>query len=365
MSEFDLFRQFVESWVKTETPSSDPTANLQFLSDLAAQLRRYGWQVESVPGQKTGGSLLAKLTGTVPEKPQLLVGHCDTVWPMGTLAEIPLTWDKERAFGPGIFDMKAGLAMGVMAMLALAERQSFLSTWFFINSDEEIGSPESTEPLKHIAKQCSRAFVLEPAWGEAGALKTERRGAAVLRLQVQGRSAHAGLNPQDGRNAILDLADWLLKCPAYLPKENTFSVGTIRGGSAANVVPEQAHAQVDIRMLNSADLSTFIKAIQAIPTLVADVTRQVEVLFEKPPLTATQQNQALFQQAVNVASNLGQRLQHVKVGGASDGNTTNQYIPTLDGMGAIGGNAHARGEYINVPATLQRLHLLKALLRLS
>ncbi len=350
-----------------ESPSTDPAAQQPVFDLLAAELADLDYRVQRASGQLTGGVLYSRPRARVHGlASQLLIGHCDTVWPHGTLATMPLSREGERLAGPGVFDMKGGLVIGLYALRALAalNLQPALTPLLLVNSDEEIGSPESTRHIGRLAQAASRVFVLEPGFGPEGHLKTARKGVLRFDVTVQGRSSHAGLAPQEGISAILELSHVVQQLHALndWPAGISVNVGQISGGTRPNVVAHEAQAVVDVRVPTVVAAERISAAILGIQPTLPGAVVQIERISASLPLEATPRNQRLWQQAQDAGRLLGQELEAVAVGGASDGNTTSQFTATLDGLGPVGDGAHATHEHVLVDRLPERAALLALLL---
>ncbi len=297
---------------------------------------------------------------------QLLLGHFDTVWPLGTVAHRPFTVDGNIIRGPGVFDMKGGLAQIVFALKAIRELDLPLSIEpvVFINSDEEIGSRTSRRYVRSLAKRVERVFVLEPSMGEQGAIKTERKGIGRFTITVHGKAAHAGLDPEAGASAILELSHVIQTLFAMNDADEGISVnvGTVDGGLQPNVIAPHSQAVVDVRVPTIADGERITKQIHGLRPVTPGVRLTVEGRIGRPAMEMTSRNQALWMEAKAVGQELGIELQHGRAGGGSDGNITSQYTATLDGLGPVGHGAHAEHEFLYVDRTLERTALLALLL---
>jgi glutamate carboxypeptidase len=350
-----------------ESPSLDPAAQQPVFDLLVGRLAALDYRADRLPGRQTGGVLYARPADRRRHAAaQMLLGHCDTVWPHGTLASMPVAGEGSRLAGPGVFDMKGGLVIGLYALQALAALglQPDLTPVVLVNSDEEIGSAESTRHIQRLALAVDRVFVLEPGFGPQGQLKTARKGVLRFDVTVQGKSAHAGLAPQEGISAILELSHVIQQLFALNDWERGISVnvGEISGGTRPNVVAHEARAVVDVRIPTVADAERISAAILDVQATLPGAKVTVERVSASLPLEPTPRNQRLWQQAQGAGRLLGLELESVAVGGASDGNTTSQFTATLDGLGPIGDGAHAAHEHVLVDHLPERAALLALLL---
>ena len=355
-----LLRQLVLA----ESPSSVPAAQGAVQALLRPPLQALGFRVDLIPGTQSGGMLLARPGDAPTQTPgQLLLGHCDTVWPLGTLAHMPLAQEGNQLRGPGVFDMKAGLVQMLFALQALRElgHPPALTPVIFISSDEEIGSPDSKEHLCRLAKEANRALIIEPASGPAGKLKTARKGTAQYEILVTGRAAHAGLDPEKGVSAILEMSYIVQKLFALNDPAGGISVnvGQITGGTRPNVIAAECRAVVDVRAPTLADARRIASTIQALQAQTPGTSLQISGGINRPPLERTPANQQLWHTARRLGT---QSLEETLVGGGSDGNFTSQYTATLDGLGPVGDGAHARHEFIYLDRLAERAALLALLL---
>lgn len=352
--------------VAAESPSDSPKTQAVPLSILAAQFRQLGYDVHLTPGQKTGGWLLAGHSSAGERPRQLLLGHCDTVWPVGTLVGMPLIIDGDILRGPGSYDMKAGLVQGIFALRALHELglEPPLAPVFLINTDEEIGSIESRPVIEEQARQSVRALVLEPSAGPEGKLKTARKGVGEFEIVVRGVAAHAGLEPEKGVSAILGMAEIVRRLATLndYPRGVSTNVGLINGGLRANVVAPECRAAVDVRAMTTADAARLEEAIRSLSVPLPGTTLEISGGFERGPLERTPRNVALWELARETAAEMGLAVEEAAVGGGSDGNLTSAFTATLDGLGPVGDGAHARHEHVVIPKMIERTALLAALL---
>lgn len=290
----------------------------------------------------------------------LLVGHCDTVWPMGTLARWPFTVTADRATGPGVFDMKAGL---VQMFHALSVLDDLTGVTVLVTSDEELGSPTSRQLIEDEARGAGAAFVLEAS--ARGALKTARKGTSIYRIRLHGKASHAGLEPEAGVNTTVEAAHQVLAINAMGRPEvgTTVTPTVLHSGRTVNTVPDAAEISVDVRAASEVEQHRVDSAIRSLPTVLDGSRLAVEGGVNRPPLQASASAE-LFALAVRLAAQVGlPSLESAAVGGASDGNfTAGVGTPTLDGLGAVGDHAHAEGEWASVSAMPDRAALLAALI---
>jgi glutamate carboxypeptidase len=361
--------RFLSELVLAESPSPEAQAQAVPLALLREALVDLGFEVLLLPGESSGGQLLARPAVGSPwaaAETQLLLGHCDTVWPRGTLQEMPLLIEENVVRGPGVFDMKGGLTQMIFALRALRALglKPALMPLVFVNSDEEIGSLESRALIEQLAQEAQRAFILEPALGPEGMLKTARKGVGHFELRVHGRAAHAGLDPEKGVSAILAMALLVQELHNLTDLQNGISVnvGTIEGGLRSNVIAPQSRATIDARAQTVADAQRLEQQILNLASPLAGVTVEVSGGFNRQPLERTERNQALWRRAEAAGRELGLTLQQGSAGGGSDGNFTSQFTATLDGLGPVGDGAHARHEFLLIDKMLERTALLALLL---
>ncbi|WP_297792816.1 M20 family metallopeptidase [uncultured Eudoraea sp.] len=358
---------FLKELVGMETPSDMITSQHHILKYLKNRFEAMGYLAIHVSGKKTGGYLYARPKNRNKKLPlQLLIGHCDTVWPLGTIDNMPLIYSNGTIKGPGIYDMKAGLTQIVFALMAIKDLNitQKVEPIVFINSDEEIGSRESTHALKRLAKLADRAYVLEPPLGLNGKLKTARKGLGRFTITVRGRAAHAGLDPGKGVNAIVELSQQVQQLYAMndLEKGITVNIGTIEGGISPNVIAPLSKAVIDVRVTKEADGELITKKIKALKPFHQDVELEIEGGIGRPPMEKTPRNRLLWKMAKEQGHELGLELEEASAGGGSDANTTSLYTATLDGLGTPGDGAHATHEYILQNKLIERTALLTLLL---
>ncbi|NEQ48144.1 MAG: M20 family metallopeptidase [Leptolyngbya sp. SIOISBB] len=360
-------QSLLETLVKMETPSTVPASQVPILKCLRQELEQRQFRVRSLPGRTSGGHLFAiAARRRSPQPAQLLVGHCDTVWPLGTLAQMPLKVSQGKLYGPGSYDMKAGLVIMLFAVQAVQalHGESAIAPAVFINSDEEIGSDESTRYIRSLAQVCDRALVFEPSLGPRGHLKTARKGVGRFTIRVLGQAAHAGLEPEKGASAILELSHVIQQLFALNDPDRgiTVNVGTIDGGIRPNVVAPESRAIVDVRVLHQADVPRLEAAIRDLQAITPGTRLDITGRIGRPPMEKTPGNQQLWQLAQATAEELDMAIDQETVGGGSDGNTTSLYTPTLDGLGAVGDAAHSPGEFVYLDSLMERTALVAKLL---
>jgi glutamate carboxypeptidase len=351
-----------------ESPSADPGAQQPLLDHVQSELAARGMRVARRAGTRTGGYLVGAPGRDTSWPFGLLLGHVDTVWPRGTLADRPVVLDGSVLHGPGTYDMKAGVVQALTALDLVAElgQTPSVAPVVLLNSDEEIGSRESTPAIRALSEHADRVFVLEPSLGRDGALKTARKGLGRYTITVHGKAAHAGLDPTAGASAILELSAVIQALFALNDHDRgvTVNVGMVSGGIQPNVIAPQSSAVIDVRVLTAADAETLDEQIRSLTTTTPGTSLTVEGGMGRPPLERTPRNAALFEHALHVADDMGLSLPEATAGGGSDGNTASQFAPTLDGLGAVGDGAHADHEQVHVPGWVDRTALLAALLLL-
>ena len=363
--------EFIEALVAIESPSDDPAAVNRCGAELSSRLEALGGEVTRVSSAAAGDHLRVSF-GTGPTQ-ILLLGHFDTVWPIGQLARMPLRRDGGKLYGPGVFDMKAGIGLATLATKALLDRHALDASRIVMlwTTDEEIGSATSRALIEAEATKSRAVLVFEPSL-PGGALKTSRKGVGQFEMIAQGVSAHAGLDPGKGISAIRELARQITAIDALQDPANgvTITVGTISGGTRVNVVPAEARAVIDARAITRADADRVQKVMRGLQPQIAGASLTVTGGFDRPPLERTPGVVALFEHARAVAAEIGVTLEEGSAGGGSDGNFTAAIgIPTLDGFGAIGDGAHAIHEHVDIDALVPRAAtiagLLDRLLKLS
>ena len=369
----DLLGRFV----RIESPTDDPEATARMgeaaLSALTAGASSFLKDAQSSRnpgtgrGPERGPHVLVRIPGSAAaEKPLLLLGHLDTVWPHGTLAEIPFRIEDGVARGPGVYDMKAGLVQTIWALRILDRegrrpRRPLTVLW---NTDEEAGSASSRELIETEAAAAAACLVMEPSLPGGGA-KTSRRGVGILSVRVRGRAAHAGLDPERGVNAITELAEIVTAAGALSAPESGVSVnvGLIRGGSRTNVVPAEASADVDVRMDDPESGARLLAALRSLGARHPEARVEWTGGVNRPPLVRNAGVIALHDRARRLAAEIDWELGEGSAGGGSDGNiVAGLGVPVLDGLGPLGDGAHARSEQVRTADLPRRAALLAALL---
>jgi glutamate carboxypeptidase len=358
-----LLRRMVE----IESPSDDKAAVDRMGSFLAEEFERLGGQVTFYPQQKAGNHLKIEFAGN-SGKPMLLLGHFDTVWPMGTLAKMPFRIEAGRAFGPGIYDMKAGIAMMIFALQALkaAGHDGVRPVTILLDTDEEVGSTTGRPVVEATAKNCEAVLVLEPSQGPQGHLKTSRKGVGDITIRVRGRASHSGVDFEKGQSAIVELARQLLEIVKFTDPSRGITVnpGVIQGGTRSNVVAAEAWAEVDLRVVHAADAALLEQKFAALKPFNPECSIEISGGMNRPPMERTEGTVRLFEIAREIGVGIGWVPQESSTGGGSDGNFTSALgIPTLDGLGALGEGAHASNESIVIQELPRRAALLAGLVR--
>jgi glutamate carboxypeptidase len=352
--------------VEIESPSNSKPGVDGLARFFTEELRQCAGKVRLLKHPVAGCAVSAEFWGgKLNQKPILLLGHLDTVWEIGTLAQMPFRVRGGRAFGPGILDMKSGIVIGLWAIRALQARRISPTgpIHFFLNSDEEVTSVAFRREILAKARGASAVLVLEPAAAD-GALKTARKGVGEFKITVHGRSAHAGVNPAAGVNAISELARQLVRVEEMArPQQGlTVNVGRIEGGTRSNVVPERAAAWIDVRIPRLRDQAVIEKRIRGLRPYDPETRLEIEGGINRPPMER-EMAAALFRKARMLGRAMGLDLTEASSGGGSDGNFTAALgVPTLDGLGAVGDGAHARHEHILIPELPRRAALLAGLL---
>lgn len=356
----------VEEMALVESPTTVAGAQAGVFAILERELEGLGFRTRRLGGRGSGGQLLA-MPGRRGKGPfQVVLGHGDTVWPLGTLEGMPVARREGRLYGPGTFDMKGGLAQAVFALKALEALGALpqVTPVVFVSSDEETGGKDSLGRIVRLARRADRVLVVEPALGPAGLLKTARRGGGTLTVEVEGRSAHSGLDPEKGASAIVALAHAILRLSEMTDRERGIdvNVGVVEGGSRANVVADRARAEVDVRVLYGEDAGRLEREIRGLTAKVPGTRIRVTGDVDRPPMEKTPGNRELWRRARTAAQELGLEIGEGTSGGGSDGNFTSAHTPTLDGLGPVGAGAHAPEEHVEIARLPERAALLARLL---
>ena len=357
----------LKEMVAIESPSNNKKALKNVIRFLRKELEQLGFYTLHVSGKNTGGYLYARPLIRKKNTPlQLLIGHCDTVWELHTIKDMPVVQRNGKLSGPGVFDMKAGIIQILFSLRAIKALQLDLAVTpiILINTDEEIGSHESTPIIKRLSKLVHRAFVLEPPLGLEGRLKTARKGVGRFTITVKGKAAHAGLDPQKGVNAIVELSHQVQRLYAMndFDKGITVNVGLIEGGYASNVIAAESKATIDVRVYNIEDGAYITDRIHQLKPILDNVELRIEGRIGRPPMTQTSRNKHLWENAEANGKLIGLNLEQATAGGGSDGNTTSLYTATLDGLGTPGDGAHATHEFIFSDKLIERTALLTLLM---
>ncbi len=364
----DKIVETIRELVEMESPSDNKAAVDQMAEAVAEKFSELGGEIRFHRAKKFGDHLQVNFAGK-PAKPVLMLGHYDTVYPLGTLAKMPCRVDRTKITGPGVLDMKSGIALMVHALAALQDWHKKGELLRPVNvllvSDEEVGSDSSRAITEALAKRAAAVLVLEPAYGRQGAVKTARKGVGEYAIRVTGRASHAGLDFEKGVNAIRELARQIEKVSGFtqLKRGLTVNVGIVSGGSRTNVVPAEAEAQIDVRIARLKDAAGIDHKIRSLRARDRRCTIEVTGGINRPPMERTAGVVALYKQASAIARDLGWSLEEAAVGGGSDGNfTAGLGIPTLDGLGGVGDGAHATHEHILISELPRRAALLAGLI---
>ncbi|MBI4877460.1 MAG: M20 family metallopeptidase [Acidobacteria bacterium] len=360
--------ELIREMAECESPSDDPRAVDRF-TDLVASKAGGLARVMTFPGGAYGRHLCCefKLPGRKKEGRILVLGHADTVWPVGTLKRMPFREAQGRLWGPGVLDMKAGIAFFLYALRALRELDLPVRRKVVLQlvSDEEVGSPSSRPLTEAVARQSGAVLVLEPGSGLDGKLKTARKGVGVYRVAVTGKAAHAGVDFSAGASAVVELARQIGRIAGFtnLKRGLTVNPGVVAGGTRSNVVAAEAHAEVDIRVVRLKDAPALDRKLRGLRPIDKRCLIAVTGGLNRPPMERSPGGVRLFKTAQALARELGIEIEESMTGGGSDGNVTAALgIPTLDGLGAVGEGAHAPSESLLVDRIADRTALIAKLL---
>ncbi|HWG59703.1 MAG TPA: M20 family metallopeptidase [Candidatus Acidoferrales bacterium] len=359
-------------FVACESPSGDKAAVDRFGEIVAREWRSRGASVHIFRQRERGNHVRAEISPGHGEfaggAGQIMVlGHLDTVYPMGTIRSMPFRLSRGRAWGPGTFDMKAGHVMALFAVdalrtLGVQPRKRLVFLW---NSDEEIGSETSRQLIEREALRSDAVLVLEPALGPDGRLKTQRKGVGTAELIVSGRAAHAGINPQEGVNAVHELAAQIVRLVRWNdPRRGiTVQATVVAGGTVSNVVPDSTRAEIDLRYARLADARLLERKLRGLRPILKGARIEIRGGITRPPLERTAGVEALFRRAQSLGREIGLDLGESSTGGGSDGSFAAALgIRVLDGLGAVGEGAHSPGENVTIRALPQRTALVAGLL---
>jgi glutamate carboxypeptidase len=364
----DQMVQTIHQLVEIESPSDNKDAVDRLGTLLAGRFEGLGGHAKFHRVQKFGDHLQVDFAGTGRGKPVLLLGHLDTVYPLGTLATMPSRVASGRLWGPGTFDMKSGIALMLHAIEALrAWHQDVLPrpVTVLLVSDEEVGSDTSRRITENLARQSAAVLVLEPSQGPKGAVKTARKGIGEYVLKVTGKAAHSGLDFEKGQSAILELARQIVAIQKLIDLKRglTLNVGTVQGGTRVNVIPAEASAVLDVRVARKQDAAGIDRKLRSLKPFNRQCKLEISGGMNRPPMERTSSVAALYKKAAEIAKQMGWKLEEAAVGGGSDGNfTAGLGIPTLDGLGGVGEGAHATHESILISELPKRAALLAELI---
>jgi glutamate carboxypeptidase len=359
--------QTIRDFVEIESPSDNKLAADRMGAVLSGSFEALGGRARIHRAEDYADNLQIDFPGRDRTKPVLLLGHFDTVYPLGTLETMPCHETAGRLHGPGVLDMKSGIGVMLQAIEALQEWHKGLPrpVTVFLVSDEEVGSRSSRAITERLARQSAAVFVLEPAAGLRGAVKTARKGVGEYKLSVKGVAAHAGLDPGKGHSAIRELARQITAVSKLNNLKQGLSVnpGVIYGGTRTNVIAAQATVEIDVRIKQAKQAATLDRKIRALKAYDKHCQLTIEGGINRLPMERTAGVAALYKQAQAVAKEVGWKLEEAAVGGGSDGNfTAGIGIPTLDGMGGVGEGAHAAHEYIVISELPRRVLLLAGMI---
>jgi glutamate carboxypeptidase len=360
----------IQQLVEIESPSDVKAAVDRLGTVLASRFGELGGRVRVHRTEKFGNHLEIrfKAARSSNSKPVLLLGHTDTVYPIGTISKMPFRVAKGRVFGPGVLDMKGGIALMLQvieALLAWTGGKLPRPVTVFLVSDEEVGSQSSRAITERLARESAAVLVLEPAAGLNGAVKTSRKGVGEYELRVSGKAAHSGLDFEKGQSAVVELAHQVLEISKLvdLRRGVTLNVGRVKGGTRVNVVPAEASASIDMRIAKKEDAAEVERKLRALKPVNPNCKISLSGCINRPPMERTPGVAALFTKATEIARDLGWELGEAAVGGGSDGNFTAALgISTLDGLGVVGEGAHAKHESILISELPRRAALLAALI---
>ncbi|HEX4488935.1 MAG TPA: M20 family metallopeptidase [Terriglobales bacterium] len=361
----DAMVSTIQELVEIESPSDNKKAVDAIAELIAEKFEALGGKPNFHMAQDYGSHLQVDFEGASKSKPILLLGHYDTVYPLGTLATMSCRVADGRLWGPGALDMKSGIVLMLEALRSYQGKLPHPVTVLLV-SDEEVGSDSSRAITESLAKKSSAVLVCEPSYGLHGAVKTARKGVGEYTLKVVGKASHAGLDFEKGQSAILELSRQLLQISKLvdLKRGLTINPGIIAGGTRSNVVPAEAQAHIDLRIERLSDAAKIDRKLRALKPINKKCKLDLTGGLNRPPMERTPGVAQLYQSAVGIAKQLGFKLKEAAVGGGSDGNFTAALgIPTLDGLGGVGEGAHATHESIVISELPRRAALLAGLLQ--
>jgi glutamate carboxypeptidase len=359
----DTLRQMVE----LESPSDNKAAVDRLGEFVAQQFASAGGEPKFHRQSERGNHLQIDFAGANSQRPVMLLGHFDTVWALGTLAKMPWRVEKGRAWGPGSYDMKSGITLMLHALMSLREACGKMPrpVTVLLNTDEEVGSNTSRATIERLARQSAAVLIMEPSAGLKGAVKTARKGVGEYCLKIIGVPAHAGISPQEGASAVVELAHQIVKVTGFTDLKRGISVnaGVVEGGTRSNVVAAEASALIDVRIARVRDAAYIDKKIHALRPGNRKCRLQLTGAINRLPMERTKGVAALYGKAHEVAARINWKLEEASTGGASDGNFTAALgVPTLDGLGGVGEGAHAFNESVIIEELPRRAALIALLI---
>jgi glutamate carboxypeptidase len=364
----DAISETIRQLVEIESPSDNKQAVDRLGSLLAGRFEGLGGHAKFHRAQDFGDHLQVDFAGARGGKPVLLLGHHDTVYPLGTFSTMPCRTADGRLWGPGVLDMKSGIGLMLHTIEALRKWHGDSlprPVTVLIVSDEEVGSDSSRPITEGLARKSEAVLVVEPSYGLHGAVKTARKGVGEYTLKVSGKAAHSGLDFEKGENAILELAKQIIEISKLvdLNRGITLNVGLVEGGTRTNVIPAEAAASLDVRIARAKDAAGLDRKLRGLRPFNRKCRLEIKGGVNRPPMERTAGVAALYQKAAAIARQLGWKLEEAAVGGGSDGNfTAGLGIPTLDGLGGVGEGAHAIHESIVISELPRRAALLAGLI---
>ena len=357
----------IQQLVEIESPSDNKPAADRLGAFLAEKFEALGGKTRFHKSANFGDHLQVDFAGRRGGNPVLLLGHFDTVYPLGTLANMPCRVAEGRLWGPGVLDMKSGIALMLTAIdvLHASHRNLPHPITVLLVSDEEVGSDSSRHITENLAKLSAAVLVLEPSYGLRGAVKTARKGVGEYTIKVTGQAAHSGLDFEKGASAIVELAKQITKISQMIDVKRglTLNVGVVQSGTRVNVIPAEATAVLDVRIAKMKDATAIDRKLRALKPFNRKCRLEIEGGINRPPMERTAGVAALYQKASEIAKRAGWKLEEAAVGGGSDGNfTAGLGIPTLDGLGGVGEGAHATHESIVISELPRRAALVTGLI---